>query len=152
MGPENKGQKGERMSKLTMWEEMKSGLYDFTEGGKCSNCGQCCSNYLPISKHEVETIKRYIEKHGIKEIKRFSPAAKPPIDMVCPFRSDTEKRCTIYPVRPAICRDFQCDKPRKNIMADKAMYHGKYDVVDMRAEFFGGETGLKDLLRDLGLM
>lgn len=138
------------MSKLgTIGEiiaDMKSGVMDFTVDGKCSNCGQCCSNYLPIGEHEVDNIRKYIKKHGIKEIKRFSPH-RDMVDMVCPFRSDVERKCLIYPVRPAICRDFQCDKPRKNIEADKAMYHGKFRVVNMRAEFFNGDTGYEALLR-----
>ena len=138
------------MGKLGSIEEiiadMKAGVMDFTVDGKCSGCGQCCSNYLPVGKHEVENIRRYIKKHGIKEIKRFGPQ-RDMIDMVCPFRSDIEGKCLIYPVRPAICRDFQCDKPRKNIEADKAMYHGKFSVVNMRAEFFGGDTGFETLLR-----
>lgn len=29
------------------YEDMESGVYDFTKDGKCSGCGQCCMNYLP---------------------------------------------------------------------------------------------------------
>lgn len=138
------------MSKLGTIEQtiadMKSGVLDFTVDGKCSGCGQCCSNYLPVGQGEVDKIRKYIKKHGIKEIKRASPSMGM-VDMVCPFRSDIERKCLIYPVRPAICRDFQCDKPRKNIEADKAMYHEKFQIVNMRAEFFGGDTGYEALLR-----
>ena len=117
--------------------DMKAGVYDFTVDGKCSGCGQCCSNYLPVGEHEIENIRRYVKKHGVKEIKRFTPAVGPMVDLQCPFRSDVERKCLIYPVRPAICRDFQCDKPKKNIQADKTLYHGKFGVVNMRAVFFG---------------
>lgn len=129
--------------------DMKAGVNDFTVDGKCSNCGQCCSNYLPVGKREIENIKRYIKKHNVKEVKRIFPSATPVVDMQCPFRSDVERKCLIYPVRPAICRDFQCDKPRKNIAADKAMYHDKFRAINMRAEFFNGETGLEGLLQAL---
>lgn len=119
--------------------EMEAGVYDFTVDGKCSNCGSCCGNYLPLSAKEIKLIKRYVRKKGIKEQRHIFPLAEPPaLDFSCPFRSDSEKKCVIYDVRPAICRDFQCDKPRKRIKADKAMYHGKYSVCDMRKEFFGG--------------
>ena len=47
------------------------------------------------------------------------------------------KRDVLYQVRPAICRDFQCDKPRNKILADKRMYHEENRPVDMRAEFYG---------------
>lgn len=128
---------GEIMEIMEIMDEMKSGVYDFTVGGECSNCGACCSNYLPISAKEVKAIRRFIAKRGVKEQRHIIPTVEKVIDCTCPFRDNSGRRCVIYQVRPAICRDFKCDKPRKNIQADKAMYHGKYMVVDMRKEFFG---------------
>lgn len=121
-------------------KDIKAGVFDYTKNGECSNCGNCCSDFLPISPEEILRIEKYIKKHGIKEQKHFLPTAiVPMIDMVCPFRSNAERKCVIYEVRPAICRDFRCDKPRKNIEADKAMYHGLYAPHSMRMTFFGGE-------------
>lgn len=140
------------MSVLKTWQNMESGLYDFTVDGKCSNCGECCSNYLPVSDKEINAIRRYIKQHGIKEIKHFLPTAKPATDLQCPFRSDLEKKCTIYPVRPAICRDFQCDKPRKHITADREMYNGKYGVISMKAVFYGTKTPMDEMLELAGLI
>lgn len=122
-------------------EGMESGAYDFTVDGKCSNCGSCCSNFIPVSSKEIKLIRRYVEKHKIKEQKRLIPTADPYIDCTCPFRSEEERKCLVYEVRPAICRDFQCDKPAKHIKANKNLYHGKYMVCDMRREFFGGKHG-----------
>lgn len=119
--------------------DMQSGVFDFTKDGQCSNCGECCSDFLPISPEEIKRISAYIKKHGIKEQKHFLPVANPPDwDFVCPFRNNTERKCMIYEVRPAICRDFRCDKLRKQIEADKAMYHGLYAPHSMRMTFFGG--------------
>lgn len=121
-------------------KDMKAGVFDYTKNGECSNCGNCCSDFLPISPEEIRRIEKYIKKHGIKEQKHFLPTAiVPMVDMVCPFRSNAERKCVIYEVRPAICRDFRCDKPRKQIEADKAMYHGLYAPHSMRMTFFGGE-------------
>lgn len=117
--------------------DMEKGVMDFTVNGECSNRGGCCSNFLPVSGKEIKGIRRYIRKKKIKEQKHIVPASTPIEDWTCPFRDNTSKKCVIYAVRPAICRDFRCDKPRKKIQADKAMYHGKYQVVDMRKEFFG---------------
>ena len=119
-----------------MFKDMESGVWDFTVDGKCSNCGSCCSNLLPMSAKEIKVIKRYIKKKGIKEQKRLYLSSVV-LDMTCPFRSDTEHKCLIYEVRPAICRDFQCDKPSKQIYADRDMYQGRYNVYDVRQEFFG---------------
>lgn len=121
-------------------QEMENGVYDFTKDGHCSGCGSCCSRFLPMSSGEVKKIRSYIKKNGIKEQKHLYPTAEPVVeDWTCQFRSEKERKCLVYEVRPAICRDFQCDKPKKRIKADKDMYHGKYAMVDMRNEFFGEE-------------
>lgn len=125
---------GEALRRISA--NMEAGVYDFTVDGKCSNCGGCCSNVLPISAKEIKTIKRYIKKHGITEQRHRYPTARPVPDMTCPFRSETERKCLIYKVRPLICQDFRCDKPGKQIKADKALYHKKYAPVDMRETFF----------------
>lgn len=120
-------------------KDMEAGIYDFTVDGHCSNCGSCCSNFLPVSDVEIKRIRKYIKRHGVKEQIRVLPTANPTWDMTCPFRSDKEKKCLIYEVRPGICRDFQCDKPKKQIYANRDLYHGKYAVYDMRKEFFRKE-------------
>lgn len=117
-------------------EDMKNGVFDFTKSGECSNCGSCCSDFLPISEKEIKNIKKYIREKNIKEQKHIIPTSTPTIDFTCPFRNNSKRRCEIYAVRPAICRDFKCDKPKKQIEADKSMYHGKYRVISMRDEFF----------------
>ena len=120
-------------------QEMEDGVYDFTKGGQCSNCGSCCSRFLPVSGKEVKIIRRYVQKKKVQEQRHRYPTTSPQDDWTCPFRSEVERKCLIYEVRPAICRDFRCDKPRKKIEADKSLYHGRYAVVDMREEFFNGD-------------
>ncbi len=66
-------------------------------------------------------------------------ARKATMDWTCPFRNEAERKCDIYPVLPAICRDFKCDKPAKCTMANRDMYEGKYDIADMRGTFFEKE-------------
>ena len=112
---------------------------NFTSCGECSNCGSCCTNMLPISGKEKKTIKRYIQKHGIKEQLHRYPTKAPMLDCTCPFRSDAEKKCLIYEIRPEICRVFRCDNPMEKIKADRATYYHKYSLTNMREEFFGGD-------------
>lgn len=121
-------------------KDMESGVFDFTKDGKCSGCGACCSNFLPISENEVKRIAAYVRKYNVKEQKHFVPTATPPIDFTCPFRNNVERKCEIYPVRPAICRDFQCDKPRKKIEADRNLYESELGIVFMRETFFNGNA------------
>lgn len=117
--------------------DMEAGVFDYTDNGQCSNCGQCCSRFLPVSEKEVKEIKRYVKKHHIEACIHFAPTREPLIDLTCPFRDNTKRICTIYDVRPAICRDFKCDKPKKKIMANKEMYHERYNVVDFWEEIYG---------------
>lgn len=128
------------MSKVAFLDEMiadmQAGTYDFTVDGKCSNCGNCCSDFLPISQREINKIKDYIKKHKIKEQKKMIPAAVPVIDLTCPFRSESQKKCMIYEVRPLICMDFQCNNPRQGIKACDEMYNEPRPCVSMRKTFF----------------
>ncbi len=97
-----------------IYEDMEHGVYDFTKDEKCSSCGACCSNYLPLSSGEIKEIKRYIKKHHIKEQKHMiAPTVAPVFDMNCPFldMSKEKDKCTIYDVRPKICRCFIYNQP-----------------------------------------
>lgn len=112
---------------------------DFTKNGECSNCGGCCMNLIPISSKELKKIKQYVKKHKIKELDTVSkwPTQKSNINLMCPFRDDINNCCTIYPVRPAICRDFICNKDcRKR----RDFYLNKYSPCDLRLEVFNNNT------------
>lgn len=120
-----------------MWQDMKNGVYDFTDNGKCIGCGRCCTSLLPLSSKDIKAIRRYIEKKHIKEQKAFYPLKEEPdFDLSCPFRSESEKKCLIYKFRPAICKAFRCDLPSKNIQRNKDVLHGKFNVYDMRELFY----------------
>ena len=120
--------------------DMESGVFDFTKDGDCSNCGNCCSDLLPISSKEIKEIKRHIHKHKIKESKHFLPTSERiGWDLTCPFRDNDKQKCTIYEVRPEICRSFKCDYPVKGIQMNRDRLTGKYNVVSVRKMFFGEE-------------
>lgn len=110
---------------------------DRSYNGVCSNCGSCCGNLLPLSDEEIKTIHRYMKHHRVRaQVCRY-PTAFPIIDATCPFRSNTEKRCLIYAVRPAICREFHCSKPKEQIFAERDLHNAQKDICNMREEFFG---------------
>lgn len=119
-----------------MLSDFKSGTFDLTKNGKCTQCGACCSSLLPMTDKEIEVIRRYIKKHHIKELKHGIPLANPVLDMTCPFLNTDKKteKCMIYEARPNICRQFSCDpqqRPQLNME-----YANKARIVDVRREFF----------------
>lgn len=120
--------------------DMERGVYDFTHDGKCSNCGNCCSDILPITEKEIKRIRAYIKTHQIKEQKHFIPSKIPAaIDLICPFRSNAERKCVIYEVRPLICIDFRCDNAKKKIGACDELYSDLRTFRSMRETFFKGK-------------
>ncbi len=120
-----------------MQEQFNNGTYDFTDNGKCVQCGKCCSNLLPMTDEEISVIRKYIKRHHIKEHRHFLPLAEPAIDMTCPFLNDDKKteKCDIYEVRPRICRDFICCPSGRKPLDLK--WGLKANVVDVRETFFG---------------
>ena len=112
---------------------------DCTNNGKCSECGDCCSNRLPMSQKEINQIKIYIKEHGIKEqTESNNVLAIKTIDLQCPFlsRTQTKERCMIYPVRPLVCREYMCNCGEV-FQPSKELRNGKYINRDVRREFYG---------------
>lgn len=110
-------------------------IQDFTKNGKCSGCGQCCSNFLPMTEKEIKRIRRYVRENHIKPQNLPLVFSGPVIDMSCPFmRKDVScDRCTIYPVKPKICSQFICNDPTSQLEN-----HATADMrmVNVREEFF----------------
>lgn len=122
---------------------------DFTKDGKCSQCGGCCSKMLPLSDSEIERIKKFVKKKKLKPHKLpVNPLlVDQPIDCTCPFlRFNNDDRgtwCSIYSVRPDICKAFTCNKDDGQVATDLSKSDlDKYKslppraVVDMWETFF----------------
>lgn len=105
------------MSEVSSFEsymESEHTVTDYTNNGKCSNCGNCCSDLIPLSNADINRIKKYIKKHNIKPVIKCIPLMNT-FDVTCPFRDDVNKKCTIYEVRPQICREFTCHRYKENL-------------------------------------
>lgn len=120
---------------------MDDNIFNFTIDGKCSGCGSCCSNFLPMSDKEIRQIKKYIQKNKIEECKHLLPTSTPTYDMTCPFLdiSKDKDKCRIYEVRPMICRKFLCDNDKRAKLSRNEINQTR-NLVCVREEFFGAET------------
>lgn len=112
------------------------GVFDLTVNGKCSKCGNCCSNCLPLTDGEIKDIKAYIKEHDIKEQAHGLRVLSGPYrDMICPFLDDSkELKCTIYPVRPSVCKLFLCSRG-----TPKQLSKAGRKPIDVRATFLEGQ-------------
>ena len=121
----------------TVGDVLNSSPTDLTRKGKCTGCGECCSNILPLSDAEIKRIKAYIKLNNVQEQKHFiiGMATKPDMDFACPFmKVSGNKRCVIYEIRPEICRDYVCNKSSKDISEE--LLKEKRKPVFMRETFF----------------
>lgn len=122
---------------------IKKGSADWTDNtinGKCTGCGECCSNLLALSKSEIKNIKKYILEHNITEDKIALPTVNPIVDMTCPFlikNKNTNKKCKIYEIRPMICKCYKCDDPY-GAAKHSELFAEKRNIVNVR-ETFGRE-------------
>lgn len=82
--------------------------------GKCSKCGECCTNFLPITQKEVKIIQDYVIANKIRPQKQMLVMQN---RLTCPYYNG--KNCLIYEVRPLICKEFYCYKKPSVEMAEK---------------------------------
>ena len=93
--------------------------------GKCSCCGECCSNILPINQEEANIIKNYVIENNIKPQKQMIIMQN---RLCCPYYDG--KKCLIYEVRPLICKLFYCYK-KPSIEEGIEFVKGNYIAIDM---------------------
>ena len=95
--------------------------------GRCSKCGECCTNFLPVTQKEVETIQDYVIANKIRPQKQMLVMQN---RLTCPYYDG--KKCLIYEVRPLICKEFYCYKKPTAELANK-FEKDTYITVDMWA-------------------
>ena len=95
--------------------------------GRCSKCGECCTNFLPVSQNEIDTIQKYVIQNNIKPQMQMLVMQN---RLCCPYYNG--QKCLIYDVRPLICKEFFCNKTM-DMYKVKKFENDKYITVDMWA-------------------
>ncbi len=72
-------------------------------GFKCRNCGLCCGP-VPVTETELNKIKKAVERMPAKKRERLMKQKRDPF--TCIFRDSENDNCSIYNVRPEVCRMF----------------------------------------------
>ncbi len=73
--------------------------------GNCSCCGECCTNFLPVTEKEIDEIQRYVIENNIRPQKQMLIMQN---RLSCPYYNG--KKCLVYEARPLICKKFYCYK------------------------------------------
>lgn len=105
-------------------------IKDRTCNHKCSCCGSCCTEFIPLTQKEVHKIKDYLKEHPEIKGNWLTKGETDALYAFCPFLNKDTYLCDIYPVRPFVCRDFKCDKSKETIKKNREMYA-------MRADYNG---------------
>lgn len=89
---------------------------------------------LPITKEDIAVIKEYIKTNNIKPYYHGVKGADDIIDEICPFLNSA-KKCSIYEVRPLICRFFKCNRKRIPVRQQNFFAKQKFSYTNLWAEF-----------------
>ena len=118
--------------------------------GKCVGCGNCCTELLPMTLKEVETIRKYVKEHKIKPYSEifFEYNGAPSTNLMCPFRDLETKTCRIYDVRPNICRKFKCNQDMRVIEKNKLIAHdkAKYNHIKANTDDISNVASMRELI------
>jgi Fe-S-cluster containining protein len=87
-------------------KEINKTILDFSD---CSICGVCCKDEeVTLKEHDIIRILKNLEldkKSFLYQYTHYNPETKERMmNIPCPFLK--ENRCTIYPIRPEICRNY----------------------------------------------
>lgn len=119
-------------------------ITNYTICGNCSNCGECCSDTLHLDDDEIKKIDEFLKEHKIYQNNKGGNNFK------CPFRDDFLKRCSIYEVRPYICRVFKCDTPVEKARFNRDEINKNKKPRSMAELFFKDESKIK-FIKNFGI-
>jgi len=81
----------------------RSAALKILENFECKKCGECYQYLIHITKNEAKKISKFTNL----PTRKFVIAEGPYLFMYpCPFYSNDQKLCSIYPIRPLSCRMF----------------------------------------------
>lgn len=112
-------------------------MKNLTINGICSNCGECCSDFLHLDKKEIETIDNYLKNHKIIQQNKGSN------NWNCPFRNNVLRKCEIYEVRPLICQKFKCNLKPNEAFKQRDLINFNKKPRSMAELFFNDDSKLK---------
>ena len=107
--------------------------------GNCSKCGECCTNFLPVTQKEINEIQKYVIENKIRPQTQILVMQN---RLCCPYNN--KKKCLIYEVRPLICREFYCYK-KADLQTISKFKDKEYVTVNMWVIAMEIENQMKEI-------
>lgn len=82
-------------------------VVDKSNCGRCSMCGECCSDIIPLTADEVLRLRRFVRENQYVANTKVKLGMSVLYDMTCPFLN-SENKCDVYDIRPDVCKLFRC--------------------------------------------
>jgi len=98
----------------------------------CINCGECCGP-VPVTEQELKRIQKELKNMSKEKVLRLKNQKRP--TLMCMFRDMAENKCSIYSVRPILCRMF-------------GTYSGMVCPNNPRSAVIGHKEGMERLLNN----
>lgn len=125
-----------------------------TQDQLCAKCGECCRRCSPIvlTISDLDRIAKYLglSRSKLKSQLRLKPSDHPGVfnmpGQPCPFLS--ENRCSIYPVRPQVCREFPAGYMISTFIEKQGLRLPTYCIIIR--EFFKIKTIARLIMLKLG--
>lgn len=105
---------------------------------KCGKCGKCCNNIIDMKIDEMSNIAtkmnmnvdNFIKKYNLEKIKINESTDCYRLDngSFCPFLNN--KKCTVYDVRPQICKEFPF-----TLLLKLNLFHNIFDSINNKETF-----------------
>lgn len=107
-------------------------------GKKCSQCGECCGPFLPLTYHEIKKIKKAIKDYNITyDVNEY--IIDTGVYMQCPFLDMKTRKCKLHAIsstlKPEVCRKFQCNLDAQTIHNNKIYFDNRADVNGFSSRF-----------------
>ena len=76
---------------------------------ECLQCGECCRTLksVRITREEFETLKQFGEPNVV-------PIENDRFDLLLPCQYQKDNKCTVWDVRPCMCRMWHCGKLKED--------------------------------------
>lgn len=117
---------------------MNKNVRNLCNGKKCSQCGECCGPFLPLTYKEIRKIKQAIKDYNLTfNVNDY--VTDDGVHMQCPFLNMKTRKCKLHEInpslKPSVCKKFICCLDEYTIHKNKLYFDNRADVNGFSGKF-----------------